>query len=409
MKKYWLLLEAYTFVWINDSNALFYNALSGKHCIVPLCKEVDLIVRELLKEENCYCIELTGKDIQHPNVSLFIETLRNDFLGDLYPQELCPQKPLVVSPCVSINEDFSNTIENSNNLELFGQKVLNNLDTVTIQLTGKCESQCQFCNTIYKQTLWCSKKDKELDFEHLQTMLRQIEAAHIPNVNFIGGNLFKYSHIEELLQSLQSYSFGKTFYLNLTNIKDYNYFQHIGKSTKIRLCVNKDFQEKDILESKSINIAEVEYIFIVTSTTDFEFVNTIIDRHQLNASIVPFYIGSNIEFFEKFVYMDIDDINGLYNDKKDIFANQRLNTNFFGNIFIASDGLVYTNANDLPIGNIRDKLSKLIYHEMKDGKSWFLTRDKLSPCKDCLFRYLCPSPSNYELVIGKPNLCHIKP
>ena len=54
MKKYWLLLEAYTFVWINDSNALFYNALSGKHCIVPLCKEVDLIVRELLKEENCY-------------------------------------------------------------------------------------------------------------------------------------------------------------------------------------------------------------------------------------------------------------------------------------------------------------------------------------------------------------------
>lgn len=27
---------------------------------------------------------------------------------------------------------------------------------------------------------------------------------------------------------------------------------------------------------------------------------------------------------------------------------------------------------------------------------------------DCIYQWLCPSPSNYELVIGQPNLCHIK-
>lgn len=61
------------------------------------------------------------------------------------------------------------------------------------------------------------------------------------------------------------------------------------------------------------------------------------------------------------------------------------------------------------IGDSEEKISELVFKEMKNGKAWFLTRDKVSPCKDCLFRYLCPSPSNYELVIGKPNLCHVKP
>lgn len=62
-----------------------------------------------------------------------------------------------------------------------------------------------------------------------------------------------------------------------------------------------------------------------------------------------------------------------------------------------------------PIGDSEEKINELVFKEMKNGKAWFLTRDEVSPCKDCLFRYLCPSPSNYELVIGKPNLCHVKP
>ena len=31
-----------------------------------------------------------------------------------------------------------------------------------------------------------------------------------------------------------------------------------------------------------------------------------------------------------------------------------------------------------------------------------------TPCKDCIYQWLCPSPSNYEIVIGRSNLCYVK-
>jgi pseudo-rSAM protein len=71
------------------------------------------------------------------------------------------------------------------------------------------------------------------------------------------------------------------------------------------------------------------------------------------------------------------------------------------------DGYVYANVNDLHLGIINDSPYSLVYREFIDGKSWLNIR-KQAPCADCIYQWLCPSPSNYETVIGKPNLCHIK-
>lgn len=38
------------------------------------------------------------------------------------------------------------------------------------------------------------------------------------------------------------------------------------------------------------------------------------------------------------------------------------------------------------------------------GEWW----EKTKPCVECCNRYLCPSPSNYETALNKPNLCNIK-
>ena len=73
------------------------------------------------------------------------------------------------------------------------------------------------------------------------------------------------------------------------------------------------------------------------------------------------------------------------------FIMQRLSGN--GTAFVEIDGYV----------------KDWVFQEMKQGKMWHWTRDSLPACKECLYKYLCPSPSNYELVIGKPNLCHVKP
>ena len=120
MKKYWLLLESYVFVWKNTDKILFYNTLSGKDLMVDSNCLVNQLIDDLLSETNHYCIELTEDDMKEPEISSLIHLLRNMYMADLYEQSLCPQKPLVVTPSVSMNEDSDRTLENSNNIELFG-------------------------------------------------------------------------------------------------------------------------------------------------------------------------------------------------------------------------------------------------------------------------------------------------
>jgi pseudo-rSAM protein len=88
--------------------------------------------------------------------------------------------------------------------------------------------------------------------------------------------------------------------------------------------------------------------------------------------------------------------------------HQTLNTNDFGKLTILPNGSVYSNVNMEPLGTIENTVYSLVYKEITKGQSWFRIRDQ-APCYDCVYQWLCPSPSNYELVIGKPDLCHIKP
>ena len=52
-------------------------------------------------------------------------------------------------------------------------------------------------------------------------------------------------------------------------------------------------------------------------------------------------------------------------------------------------------------------LRELTSNEIKYGKSWLRLREQ-GICNTCRYKWICPSPSNYEFEIGKQNLCHIK-
>lgn len=72
------------------------------------------------------------------------------------------------------------------------------------------------------------------------------------------------------------------------------------------------------------------------------------------------------------------------------------------------NGDVCSNVNSEPIGTCHETILKSVYQELKTGTFWRKTRDKVEPCNTCIYKYLCPSPSNYEIAIGKANLCRLK-
>jgi len=53
-----------------------------------------------------------------------------------------------------------------------------------------------------------------------------------------------------------------------------------------------------------------------------------------------------------------------------------------------------------------DTFYQLISNELVHNYAWKRTRTK-SPCKMCVYQFLCPPPSNYEYALKCNNLCHV--
>lgn len=93
---------------------------------------------------------------------------------------------------------------------------------------------------------------------------------------------------------------------------------------------------------------------------------------------------------------------------RDIFTHHAINSLYFGKLSIASDGSVYSNMLSPSLGNISShNIVEIICEEIKNKYSWFNVRNR-KPCNNCVFQWLCPPPSDYEIQIGKSNLCHVK-
>lgn len=150
----------------------------------------------------------------------------------------------------------------------------------------------------------------------------------------------------------------------------------------------------------------VSFRFEVASETDCQAAvglaeDAAIEKYQL----FPVYTGNNLDFFRKNVFLTHEDILATRLTMRDFFRRRAINENDFGKLHILPNGDIYANRHYPALGNVatHDFLT-IIQKEIKEGCSWLRIRNQ-EPCAHCLYRDLCPSPSDYELEIGCPNLC----
>lgn len=92
---------------------------------------------------------------------------------------------------------------------------------------------------------------------------------------------------------------------------------------------------------------------------------------------------------------------------KDIFRKHIINKDNFGKLFILSNGDIYANILHKKLGNIKtDSIYQIVKKEIEIGESWLRIRNQKTCC-DCLYQYICPSPSDLDLMIGQLNLCTV--
>lgn len=376
---YWFKIEPYMHISIVNSNVLLYNTFDGSF-IESKDIEIVKLLKETLLKENCGVVLLTAERYNLDNIRKFIMELRAKYMGDIIDIELSKSKPVQIMPFTSL----------LNTQELFkkqnfptGKKILEYLSEISIYV------------------------DYNTNIMDLNSFLKSL--PNISTVNIIG-NLKDVANYKELLLVLDQFPSLKKITCNYSNVISLQpeFVNNFSYSILINypIDISKWNYSRRLLLNQSIPF---ECIFEVTSMDNYSQINKFIEefgieKHQLK----PVYTGDNIDFFKENVFLTKDDILSTPLSISDFFINQSMNIFDFGKIAIMSNGDIYANVNYPILGNIHThSIYEIISKELEEGRSWLRIRNQ-APCNTCLYQWFCPSPSNYEIAIGRPNLCHVK-
>jgi len=376
---YWFTIEPYTFIGLTNKCALLYNTLDGV-AIESEKDEVIELLQETLIKENCGVVLLSQERYHNKEINAFIKELREKYMGDVIDVALSTSKPVQLLPFYNF-PDMQGIYKRHN--FSYNKNVLKYLSEINIHVD----------HTTNVKTL----------IPFLQSIPRSLSFL-------IVGNLMNVLNYRDLLSFFNQHSTPKYILCSYKNVialqptYENNYLYQI--SVRFPLNMKHWNQSRQLLLNQTL---PVEYIIDVSCDDDClqagQFIEQFkIEKYRMN----PVYTGDNFRFFEKNVFLSKEDILSTPMTIKDFFLNQAMNIHDFGKITIKPNGDAHANINYPPLGNIfTHSIYEIVCKEIEEGKSWFRIRNH-APCNDCVYQWLCPPPSNYEKVIGHPNLCHIK-
>lgn len=380
---YWFIVEPYVHIKLASKKALLYNTLDNSSIEVDDYEIIQLL-EELLQEENFGVILLESKKIQNKNIKDFIEKLRKYYMGDIIDICLSKKKPIQISPFFNLRAMGKSAIYKEQNfpINIDGLKYLHEINIHIENYDMDIFNLINFLLPIPQNVIYniiVNKKNSILNSELLSFLIQRNSLIKI-----------KISDLSAHIPILQSEYENISYFITIKspiNIQELATFQSLLSKQK----------------------RSIEYIFEVTSDEDCFQIEELVKQFEIKEySLKPIYTGVNLQFFEQNVFLTKEDILNSSNSIKDIFAHQMMNTNDFGKINIMPNGDIFANLNYSKLGNINNcDIATIIYKEIHEGQSWLRIREQ-APCCNCLYQWLCPSPSDYEIEIGRYNLCHVQ-
>lgn len=401
MRKYWFVLYPDTFLWVKDNIGLLYNVKSNAK--IKFINEGKLaeITRELLYIDNLYRIVLTEEELEHNEINTWVHKIVDSDCGYLIMDDGTNKRPLSLPPILKVQDGIEYyKWEHKQNID---GNVIQNLHQLIFHINGS-----ESGNNLYsRQILYPVKSELILDAEKINWFVMNAKYSSFLSEISLVGNPFNYPDLVEMINKLQNIC-TVTVQVAIQDIVRYlSQAKELFAITNLNLLVT-DYVMLEQLSDISTWAKDISYTFIVTSKEEYKYAFAYTEGHDLkNSNIVPVYTKANLSFFENDLFMDEEELHNLVLSKKEVFIRQTLNVFNFGKLYVMPDGNVYSNLNRTPIGNIKEPPHDIVYREITEGDSWLCIRDQ-QPCCDCVYQWLCPSPSNYEQVIDRVNLCDIR-
>lgn len=391
-----LIINNSTFIWRNNQNGIIYNSSNFKSFLFDNIGLIKSVCDQMDKLECLYTINLNKSHKNDEHFQNWINQLLNIEAARIIQIDQKVHEEVSFIPLLKIHNDITSTKANESYHD-----IVECLSEITIHLSGSCIQKDK--QLYYKQFLYTVDIDRTLDYNKLTTFLSYIPSKKKLIFNLLG-DTFNYYMINDLLALLAQknsiinvYFTEELFDPNKVTNKISEYFVnfHIICSAKNYMNLRSKIAPNQVSICKFILL--IKDLPDVNAYGEIQFFEDIVD-------VRPIFSSSMKEFFKENIYLNKFDLENIKLTKREIFANQAINTNFFGKIEILPDGSIWDNLNFDQIGYIDDDFWHIMKTIFSEDRAWFYCR-KQSPCSHCIYQWLCPPPSNYELVIGKPNLC----
>lgn len=408
MKEY-IVLFPETFIWFNKTEGVFYNS-KEKKIFRFRCNDLIYNYCTLLNDPvNLYAVVIDNADRQDLLFASWIETIVKYKTGAIYSMENEAEKPFGFPPILNLrNEIEESQIDRSKYYSSIN--IAECLNEMSFFLGGEVMPEDE--RNYYKQILYPFSQRSFLEWDKIRSFLENSNITHLRQINIICTDLLKYPNFEDLIRLLVSYGISVSCYMQGRYTDTFIQVLEILKNTDFTLKLYFSEIEDFIKIQNHIKDHDIQYnwIFIIRNEDDFLLCERLISEHNLEQpEILPVLSNNNLDFFKDNIFISLDHIENTSLTKQNIFCNQVLNSNYWGHLFILPDGNVYGNLNKKPLGTVREDAMELIKREIYDtDSSWKCTREKVVPCKECIYRNLCPPPSNYEFYLNRFNLCKIK-
>ena len=402
MKKYWLILYPDTFLWVKQNRGCIYNAKNYKKIYFENKGELSDLAETLLDIDQLYRVDLSEELLQKPQIKKWVNEIISSESGQLVLDDGLNKRPVSMKPELKVQDDVK-YYEWEHKRGIDGN-VINNLHKIIIHINGS-----NYGNIAYtKQTVYHPVQTSSiLDHGSISSFVKNARACSYLREMALVGDVASYPNFKGLLSDILDFGFRRISVYCLDN----DFLKYIetnqdweNKAISYTVLVS-DYSVIEKLMKAIKQLPPVSFIFLIRSEKEYENANSCIETNELSkVEIVPIYTEENSSFFENNLYIDSESISEIELSKRQVFIQQKLNIFSFGNLIVLPDGKIYANLNDPSIGTINDTPHSVVYRELTEGKSWLKIRNQ-EPCCNCIFQWLCPSPSNYEAVIGKLNLC----
>ena len=405
MKEYWLTLQPDTFLWVKGNKGLVYNSRNYQMFHFENNAILGKLIDELLRLESLYTVIINDQDLFNETTKNWVNDLQRIGSATLIENNESNERPVSLKPELRVQDTIASY--KSDHAQNIGGRIMTNLHQLVFHINGSC-----YGNSLYsKQIIYPQPESTEMKLEDIRSFITSFGdmSFFLPHIVLVGC-LWQYSSYNDLLAFLYSLKTNVTVYCTEYDFLKYWDVQKASPYDNVilRVLISDYSVDHSKLFSEMQTDHSFSYGFIVTSENDYECADQLIERYGLSekSRIYPLYTTDNLAFLKENLYMNEELFENIDLSKREIFAHQVINTNFFGTLTVFPDGNVFAGNTEMPIADIKESLYTIVYREMTEGNSWFQTRTQ-EPCKNCIYQLLCPSPSAYEQIIGVPNLCHI--